>query len=61
VKKIPFEDARKKLAKRDVEEKEVFKKLYALSDSYNPKWVDLKVNTLDPAETLVKQILNYVL
>jgi predicted cytidylate kinase len=59
--KIAFKDAESRIMKRDVEEKEVFKRLYALSDPYSPEWVNLKVETLEPLEILVEQILSCML
>ncbi len=43
--KMPLEKAKRKVLTRDVEEANVFKRLYNISTQYNLKWVDLRLNT----------------
>ncbi len=57
---ISFSDARRKIMKRDLEEKEVFQRLYSLSDPYNSKWVDLQLNTVESPDVLVDQVMKFL-
>ncbi|MGD0995466.1 MAG: cytidylate kinase family protein [Candidatus Bathyarchaeia archaeon] len=56
--KMSIQTAWAKIEKRDAEEQEVFERMYALSDPYNPKWIDLRVETLGSPEALILPILN---
>ena len=56
--KISLENARAIIEKRDSEEEEVFRRLYALHSPYNEKWVNLKVDTSNPPDALLNSILN---
>ena len=43
--KISFEEARRNVLVRDTEEAGVFKRLYGISNPYNPEWVSLWLDT----------------
>lgn len=43
--KMPFEKAKRKVLTRDVEEADVFKRLYSILNPYNSKWVNLRLDT----------------
>jgi cytidylate kinase len=43
--KTPFEQAKRKVLTRDIEEADVFKRLYGISNPYNIKWVNLRLDT----------------
>jgi len=43
--KMPFEEAKRKVLTRDVEEADVFKRLYGIANPYNPRWVNLRLDT----------------
>lgn len=55
---ISVEIAKAKIERRDLEEKEVFERLYSLSDPFNAEWTDLKISTLKSPEFLVEEVLN---
>lgn len=42
---IPFKKAKSKVLARDIEEADVFERLYGFSNPYNTKWVNLRLNT----------------
>lgn len=42
---VPLEDAWKKVLARDIEEREVFDRLYGVSNPYSPAWVNLSLDT----------------
>lgn len=43
--KMPFEEAKRKVLTRDIEEADVFKRLYGFSNPYNTEWVNLRLDT----------------
>jgi predicted cytidylate kinase len=58
---ISFEDAKKKVITRDAEEVSVFKRLYNLSNLYNPAWVDLCLNTCNEPQALSEEVTRILL
>jgi cytidylate kinase len=48
------------IEKRDREEKEVFERLYSLSDPYDSKWINLKLDASALPDVLVNLILNFL-
>lgn len=53
-------DAENVITDRDTEENKVFERLYGLSNPFDPKWVNLTVDTSDSPEELTKQILEKI-
>lgn len=45
--KMPLEEVKRKVLMRDIEEADVFKRLYGFSNPYSPKWVNLRLDTSD--------------
>jgi len=56
--RISLTEARRKVLTRDIEEADVFKRLYGISDPYSKKWVDLR---LDTTSSSPKELANMVL
>ena len=56
---ISFSEAKKRILARDQEEKEVFRRLYGISELQNMKWINLIIDTsFDSPETLVLKVLH---
>jgi cytidylate kinase len=59
---ISLEEANRKVEAHDIEESNVFKRLYGFSNPYNERWVDLQLDTSYASPEIlvdkVKQILS---
>jgi len=54
-----FREAKTIVLRRDAEEARVFDRLYGLSNSFNPKWINLRVDTSSSSpEVLSNKIMN---
>ena len=55
--KISLSDAKTRIENRDIEERDVFQRLYSLSNPYNPDWIHLKIESIESVELLTERIL----
>jgi predicted cytidylate kinase len=58
--KITLSEARGKISDRDSEEKNVFERLYGLSNQFDPQWVNLQIDTSSSPDELIKQALKHL-